>query len=747
MAEDSVKIKIPNEIEVFKEVLSKIGGAAKASFSTVAKAVAAVAPVVAAAGEQVIKLGATFEQSAAKVSTLFGGVEVDTNNLNKKILELSNATGIAANELNEGLYSALAAGIPVTKDMEQATTFLGTSMKYAKVAQTDIETAIATTTQTLTAYGMGAEYAEHVQDVLLQTQMRGVTTANDLQSALAQVTPVAAAFNVSLEQVGAALAEMTSQQIPAADAASWLNSLLSELGKSGSTAAGNLAQAAEGSKYAGMSFKQMMDSGATLDEVLGMMNESAKSNNKTLDQLFSSVDAGKSALSLMNGEGEQFRNNLEAMNSSAGLLGDGFDTLTNTFEGSATKIQETLENLGIEIFDQSNAMLGDMAGFASDMLSQLYSAFSEGGFEGLAIAIGDILNQIVQRVAEYAPIIVEMASSFIQILIQGLTDNMEPIVAGAFQIINTLVIGILSLLPMILDLGLQLLIALAQGITEQLPTLIPTVINVLLQLCTTLVDNLPLLLNAAFDLIIGLANGLMLALPALIAQVPKIVTGIVEGLLLALPKLMECAATLLVAFGSGFTTNLPVLIPAIDNIIVAIFNMFKNIEWGKLGMDIIRGLINGIVNSSNTLIQALKDVCKNTLNTVTKFFGINSPSRLMRDAVGKPISLGMANGIEAESDAVSTSMMNMGENAFNTMKRRSFGCNFKQALQSFQVDTRNAFNGFVPQLAAASGTSATRYESIETINNHTVQTVRIVADPSNIYDVVVEEGKKRGKRI
>ena len=61
-----------------------------------------------------VQAAGSFETSMAKASTLFGDVNVDTENLDKKMLELSSATGLAADELGGALYSALSAGIPVT---------------------------------------------------------------------------------------------------------------------------------------------------------------------------------------------------------------------------------------------------------------------------------------------------------------------------------------------------------------------------------------------------------------------------------------------------------------------------------------------------------------------------------------------------------------------------------------------------------------------------------------------------------
>lgn len=336
-------------------------------FETVGVAAAGAFVGVTAAA---IKAKTEFEQTAAKASTLFGGVDVDAQKLNNTILDISSSTGMAATELNEALYSALSAGIPVTEDMTEATGFLENAAKLAKAGFTDVDTAISATAKTLNAYGMDVSEAERIQGILIQTQNKGITTVGELGASLAQVTPTAAAFGVSFENVGAALATMTAQGTPTAQATTQLNSLIAELGKNGTTAAKNLQLAAEGSKYAGMSFNEMMSSGASLDEILMLLAQNAKENNVSMVDMFSSIEAGKAALAITSGEAETFKNNLSAMSDTTGLVEDAFNTMNNTLQGSFNQVKESWNNLLIA-FATPNADVGSATDTLIDNLGNL----------------------------------------------------------------------------------------------------------------------------------------------------------------------------------------------------------------------------------------------------------------------------------------------------------------------------------------------------------------------------------------
>lgn len=69
-------------------------------------------------------------------------------------------------------------------------------------------------------------------------------------------------------------------------------------------------------------------------------------------------------------------------------------------------------------------------------------------------------------------------------------------------------------------------------------------------------------------------------------------------------------------------------------------------SFGKIGKNMIEGLWNGIKNAKNWLLGKVKEWCGSILNGIKSFFGIHSPSTVMRDEVGKQIPAGMAIGIE-----------------------------------------------------------------------------------------------------
>lgn len=385
--------------------------------------------------------GMEFETSMAKASTLFSGTSEEFAQLQSDILSISSTTGVAASQLAEAAYSAESASVP----MGNLGSMIEASSKLATAGFTDIDTALSATAKTMNAYGMMSDNVaetqanmERVQRVLMQTQNKGITTVDELGASLAQVTPTAAAFSVSFEQVGASLAGMTAQGTPTAQATTQLNSLIAELGKNGTTAAKNLEEAAKGTEWAGKSFKEMMDSGATLNDVLDMMQGLADENNVAMVDMFSSIEAGKAAMSINSSD---FVGNLDAMATEADVVGDAFGRMSDTASFKVQKFKNNLKNMGLEAFSAA----ADTFNGALESIQQILDAVTPSlqalgqSFSGFIGTLGETAAGLLGLDEGFS--LTDAAIAAIQAVIEGLS--------GAFDFLSqhmNIVIPILAAL-------------------------------------------------------------------------------------------------------------------------------------------------------------------------------------------------------------------------------------------------------------------------------------------------------------
>lgn len=314
-----------------------------------------------------------------------------------------------------------------------------------------------------------------------------------------------------------------------------------------------------------------------------------------------------------------------------------------------------------------------------------------GGIEDVADALIDFSDILIESIGKMAPTIVDGLVSLTQTLLpqipilletllptvlQGAIDlinglveifpalitliqnNIPTIISGGILIVKTLINAILNMLPQILEMGITLLLELVRGIAESLPELIPTIVDAVLLIVETLIDNIDLIIDAALLLILALADGLIEALPRLIEKAPIIIEKLVDAIIRNFPKILKVGGELIGKLVVGIIGSLYKLLEVAPQLISTLVNGIKNMigEMKNTGKYLVEGLWNGINGMGDWLGNKVKSFAKNIIKNMKDALGIRSPSRVMRDEVGKYLAQGLGVGFDKELDNVYNDM-------------------------------------------------------------------------------------------
>ena len=310
-----------------------------------------------------VKNAQEFQTAMAKVGTIADTDLVPMAKLRQEIINLSNETGKSANDLAEDVYNAISAG----QSTADAVGFVESATKLATAGFAESGQAVDVLSTILNAYGMEASKVTDVSDMLIQIQNKGKTTVAELSSSMGKIIPTANANNVALEQLGAGYATLTAKGIATAEATTYMNGMLNELGKSGSQTDKILRS------KTGKSFSELMKSGYSLADVLQIVQEDAESSGKTLSDMFSSSEAGKAALSLMSDGVDTFNASVQGMIDSCGATEQAYAKMMDTTETKVAKAKNSIKNLGTVLGD----MLLPYVGQVADKVAELATKFSE----------------------------------------------------------------------------------------------------------------------------------------------------------------------------------------------------------------------------------------------------------------------------------------------------------------------------------------------------------------------------------
>lgn len=315
-----------HKFNAFTEGCTKAGTA----IENVGKKISVMSAATVAAGTASAKMAVDFEDDMAKVSTIMDTNVMSVKDMQDAIIDLSNKTGIAVGDVADDVYNAISAG----QKTGDAVAFVENSTKLATAGFAESGDTLNILTTILNAYGLKAEEVTNVSDMLIQTQNLGKTTVAELSSAMGKVIPTANANHVALDQLCSGYAIMTANGVATAESTTYMNSMLNELGKTGSTTDVILRE------KTGKSFSELMKGGASLADVLKIVQDAAKEDNKSMNDMFSSSEAAKAGVILLGDGTKKFNTTLKQMQKSTGSTDKAFSKMKTTSHSAKIAVNE-----------------------------------------------------------------------------------------------------------------------------------------------------------------------------------------------------------------------------------------------------------------------------------------------------------------------------------------------------------------------------------------------------------------------
>ena len=304
-------------------------------------------------------------------------------------------------------------------------------------------------------------------------------------------------------------------------------------------------------------------------------------------------------------------------------------------------------------------------------LTEIFAGNSEAGIGQITEGVKGILDGLMSAL----PDVLSVATQIVEALAQAILENIPQLATTGMDIVMELGTFIIENLPLLIQAATSIILEIATGLAQALPDLIPAIVDVVLTISEYLIDNIDILIDAAIQLMIGLATGLIQALPILIEKVPIIISKLLAAFLAAIPKLIEAAKQIITIIKNGLDQYLPQLLAKGQEIIQKLKDKIKEkVEQFKdIGRNIVEGIKQGIADMWDSLMSWFTDKLSGMLDAVKSFFGIESPSRVFADEVGKMIPLGIAKGIEdgmgvvdKTMEAMTKDMVNLGVSATMT---------------------------------------------------------------------------------
>lgn len=369
----------------------------------------------------------------------------------------------------------------------------------------------------------------------------------------------------------------------------------------------------------------MMEKGV---EALGLAGNTAAEAEKTMS----------GSLGAMKASWDNFVTGLADGEADLDQLGDNLiNGIANVAEQFLPKIAQVIENVATMI---------------STKLPQL--------IQKLMPILQRELPKIISAIMKLLPQLVNAGLQLIAALMQGIAAALPTLIGELPKMVTEIVKVIIQNLPLIIDAGFQILIGLIQGIVQALPQLIEMIPEIVQTIISVLVENYPLLTEAGIQVLIALINGLVEALPQLIAMTPQIIYSITKTLADNWPLIVQAGIQVLEALIQGIGKMISSVGAKMGEVGT---EMIKKLEEfpGKMievGSNLVKGIWDGINDMTGWIIGKIQGFGDSVLSGIKNFFGIHSPSTVMRDQIGVNLAKGIGVGFEEEIPDVQRQIQN-----------------------------------------------------------------------------------------
>ena len=394
--------------------------------------------------------------------------------------------------------------------------------------------------------------------------------------------------------------------------------------------------------------KNASDAGMILSaDALSELNEF----NDSIDVMKANVGAAGNVLAV--GFAGSFKQFTDLIGSNVpGLV----KSLSAVFSGDKIESKnfgEKLSNFAKEFLTKISQMLPDFVSGINTIVTALGTAF----MDTLPVMFDDVIPtmiagaesltlSVVDALPTFLPMIINGGATLFNGLLTSLNNVVNALIPQLPTIIDNITTAISNNAPVLLSASLTLFEGIITALGTVAKNLMPKLPGIISDICDTLIDHIDEIIDAGFELLIGLADGIIECIPTLLTKIPEVITKLVGELTKSdnLTKLLNAGITLIVELAKGLPQAAGAIAQNVPIVVANIIDTIMSTNWFQVGADIVSGILQGF-NGSKGELQKNADAFANDLVVANKKSAkINSPSKLFRDEIGKPLAEGVEVG-------------------------------------------------------------------------------------------------------
>lgn len=656
------------------------------------------------AAKYAIQTGMDFEAGMSQVMATSGASADEMELLTAEAMRVGEITKFSGLEAAQGLNYMAMAGWKAD-DMLAG---LEGMANLAAAANTDLGTASDIVTDTLTAMGYAAGDSAKLADVMAAAASNANTNVELMGYTFKYAAPVAGSLGFNMEDLAIATGLMANAGIKGEQAGTTLRAGLTNLIKPTEQMATYM------DKY-GISVTNSDGTVKSLSETMEILRNNLGGLPEAEQAAAAAAIFGKEAMSgwlaVINSSDEDFAKLSTAIYGSDGAAKEMAQTMQDNLKGDIEELGGAVDTLAIKVQSSFNGALRDgvqaIHGFitGSTSMNETFSLLSGAVGQAFTVIQGylpklgeiglQLISNLAQGIINGVPMLITGAANLIKTLGDGVQVNAPNFISKALDLLNGFADSLTQSVPVLVQNGMQFIRNLVKGLMDSLPELISRVPEIISKFANVINDNAPTIIAGGVGIIKDLIVGIVKAIPTLVQNIPKIITAIIDvwqafdwaslgkkaitllkdgivktaslvktaglKIMSTITDVLKNLPSKLLELGKGGITGLVNGIKAViadvksvaSSIFDAVWNGIASLPDSLLGVgkDLVKGLWNGISDMTGWVLDKINGFGDSVLSGIKRFFGIQSPSRVMKDEVGRYLAEGVGEGIAENEGA------------------------------------------------------------------------------------------------
>lgn len=433
-----------------------------------------------------------------------------------------------------------------------------------------------------------------------------------------------------------------------------------------------------------LSFGNIVNAISVMQKHMGIAGTTSEEASETISGSISSMKGAFD--NFLNGTGSP-KELAETMVTAGKNVIRGLSEIVPRLLETLPEVKQLVQENIVQAFSEDNVK--QMVESGKNIIMSLISGVTSSLPNILPVAL-NLIQFTADAIVSNIPILVQKGYELLDNVISGFVSATPTALPKVLDFIQGVGGKIAEAAPSLIGKGFDLLGKLVEGIVQATPILIAKVPTIISTFANVINDNFPTILAKGVGLLWELIKGIISATPDLIANAPKIVRAIVDVIMAF--NWLSLGKNIITFFKNGISSMIGAVKNAGKSVYDAVKNAITNLPStlsnlgrsaihslsstvsglassaktaalkvasaiesailklpGKMlsiGKDIVSGLWNGISNMTGWITDKVMGFANSVLGGIKKALGIHSPSRVMRDQVGKMMALGMGIGFE-----------------------------------------------------------------------------------------------------